>query len=75
MRVGNVVYRNWRSATRNLCSDDAGVFAGAVEGSQLARGRILDWFHIAMKFQAAQSSVFASKMIDSMEQNRGQHGS
>ena len=50
-----------------VISDDAGEFEKAVEGSQLARGRILDWFHIAMKFQAAQRSVFGSKMIDSME--------
>ena len=33
-----------------VISDDAGEFAKTVEGSQLARGRILDWFHIAMKF-------------------------
>ena len=50
-----------------VISDDAGEFAKTVEGSQLARGRILDWFHIAMKFQAAQRSAFGSKMIDSME--------
>jgi hypothetical protein len=50
-----------------VISDDAGEFAKTVEGSQLARGRILDWFHIAMKFQVAQRSVFGSKMIDSME--------
>jgi hypothetical protein len=46
-----------------VISDDAGEFAKTVEGSQLARGRILDWFRIAMKFQAAQRSVFGSKMI------------
>ncbi|MFM0669094.1 ISKra4 family transposase [Paraburkholderia sediminicola] len=51
-----------------VISDDAGEFAKTVEGSQLARGRILDWFHIAMKFQAALRSVFGSKMIDSMDQ-------
>ncbi|MEA3089103.1 MAG: hypothetical protein QOJ04_445, partial [Caballeronia sp.] len=50
-----------------VISNDAGEFAKTVEGSQLARGRILDRFHIAMKFQAAQRSVFGSKMIDSME--------
>lgn len=50
-----------------VISDDAGEFEKAVEGSQLARNRILDWFHIAMKFQAAQRSLFGSKMIDSME--------
>jgi hypothetical protein len=48
-------------------SDDAGEFARTVVGSQPARGRILDCFYIAMKFQAAQRSVFGSKMIDSME--------
>ncbi len=37
-----------------VISDDAGEFVKAVEGSQLARGRILDWFHIAMKFKAAE---------------------
>jgi hypothetical protein len=50
-----------------LISDDAGEFNKAVEGSQLARGRILDWFHIAMKFKAAQRSVLGSKMIGSLE--------
>jgi hypothetical protein len=50
-----------------VISDDACEFGKTVEGSQLARGRILDWFHIAMKFQAAERSVFGSKMIDSME--------
>jgi hypothetical protein len=50
-----------------VISDDAGEFEKTVHGSQLARGRILDWFHIAMKFKAAQHSVFGSKMIDSLE--------
>ena len=50
-----------------VISDDAGEFAKTVEGRQLARGRILDWFHIATKFQAAQRSVFGSQMIDSMD--------
>jgi hypothetical protein len=50
-----------------VISDDAGEFAKTVGGSQLARGRVLDWFHIAMKFQAAQRFVFGSKMIDSLE--------
>ena len=44
-------------------SDDAGEFEKAVAGSRLARGRILDWFHIAMKFQAAERSVFGSKSV------------
>ena len=50
-----------------VISDAAGEFEKAVQGSQLARGRILDWFHIAMKFKAAQRSVFGSKMIASLE--------
>ena len=50
-----------------VISDDAGEFNKAVQGSQLARGRILDWFHIAMKFKAAENSVFGSKIIDSLE--------
>ncbi|MFL9912476.1 hypothetical protein [Paraburkholderia sp. RL17-337-BIB-A] len=41
-----------------VISDDAGEFGKAVDGSKLARGRILDWFHIAMKFKAARNSVF-----------------
>ncbi|NPT53988.1 hypothetical protein [Paraburkholderia elongata] len=50
-----------------VISDDAGEFEKAVQGSQMARGRILDWFHIAMKLKAAQRSVFGSKMIAALE--------
>src|SRR5258708_9688956 len=50
-----------------VISDDAGEFGKPVEGSQLARGRILDWFHIAMKFKAAENSVFGSATIESLE--------
>ncbi|MBW8832771.1 MAG: hypothetical protein JF606_25915, partial [Burkholderiales bacterium] len=50
-----------------VISDDAGEFGKAVEGSQLARGRILDWFHVAMKFKAAANSVFGSATIPSEE--------
>jgi hypothetical protein len=50
-----------------VISDDAGEFDKAVQGSQLARGRILDLFYIAMKFKATQRSVFGSKMIASLE--------
>jgi hypothetical protein len=50
-----------------VISDDAGEFCKAVEGSRLARGRILDWFHIAMKFQAAQNSVVGERTVDSLE--------
>jgi hypothetical protein len=47
-----------------VISDGAGEFTKAVDGSQLARGRILDWFHIAMKFRAAEQSVFSSRPIE-----------
>ncbi len=47
--------------------DDAGEFDKAVQSSQLARGRILDWFHIAMKFKAAENSVFGSTVVESLE--------
>ena len=50
-----------------IISDDAGEFVKAAEGSQLARGRILDWFHVAMKFKAAENSVFGSTFIGSLE--------
>lgn len=51
-----------------VISDDAGEFGKAVDGSQLARGKILDWFHIAMKFKAARNSVFGSQTIEPDEQ-------
>jgi len=50
-----------------VISDDAGEFDKAVQRSQLARGRILDWFHIAMKFKAAQNSIFGSTTIEPLE--------
>ena len=69
-RLDQFLSRNGMASDERVTviSDDAGEFAKTVEGSQLARGRILDWFHIAMKFQVAQRSVFGSKMIDSMDQ-------
>jgi hypothetical protein len=42
-------------------------FEKAVQGSQLARSRILDRFHIALKFKTGRRSVFGSKMIASLE--------
>ncbi len=51
----------------SVISDDAGEFRKAVEGSQLARGRILDWFHIAMKFKAAENALFGCKQIEPLE--------
>jgi hypothetical protein len=67
-RLDQFLSRNGVASDERLTviSDDAGEFAKTVEDSQLARGRILDWFRIAMKFQAAQRSVFGSKMIDSI---------
>ena len=51
----------------SVISDDAGEFSKAVEGSQLARGRVLDWFHIAMKFKAAENALFGCKQIEPLE--------
>jgi hypothetical protein len=50
-----------------VISNDAGEFAKAVDCSQLARGRILDWFHIAMKFKAAKNSVLGSQTLEPHE--------
>jgi hypothetical protein len=50
-----------------VISDDAGEFGKAVDGSQLARGRILDWFHIAMKFKAAKNPVLGSQTMEPHE--------
>jgi hypothetical protein len=47
-----------------VISDDAGEFDKAVKCSELARGRILDWFHIEMKFKAAENSIFGCRMIE-----------
>jgi hypothetical protein len=40
-----------------IVSDGAGKFEKAVDGSQRPLTRILDWFHIAMKFRAIEQSV------------------
>ena len=68
-RLDQLLSRNGVASDERVTviSDDAGEFGKTVEGCQLARGRILDWFHIAMKFKAAERSMFGSKMIDSME--------
>jgi hypothetical protein len=50
-----------------VISDDAGEFGKAVDGSQLARGRLLGWFHTAMKFKAAKNSVLGSQTMDPHE--------
>jgi len=59
---------NSESVTTSLWStDDAGEFGKTVDGSQLSRGRILDWFHIAMKFKVAKNSVLGSQTIEPEE--------
>jgi hypothetical protein len=45
-----------------VISDGAGEFVKAVEGSQFARGRILDWFHIAMRFRVAEQSILSARL-------------
>jgi hypothetical protein len=50
-----------------VISDEAGEFDKAVQNSQIARGRILDWFHIAMKLKVAGNSVFGSETIEPLE--------
>ncbi|WP_165108155.1 hypothetical protein [Caballeronia sp. SBC2] len=50
-----------------VISDDAGEFGKAVDSSQLAGGRILDRFHIAMKFKAAKNSVLESQTMEPHE--------
>lgn len=48
---------------------------GAVEFEKAAKGcaqpicRVLDWFHIAMKFKAAENSVFGCKLIEPLERD------
>jgi hypothetical protein len=53
-----------------VISDGAGEFTKAVDGSRFARGRILDWFHIAMKFRAAELSVVGSRQTDGPDWTR-----
>jgi len=43
-----------------VISDDAGEFQKTIQCSEFARGRVLDWFHIAMKFKAAEKSIFGN---------------
>ena len=52
-----------------ILTDGAGEFDKAAKGCEQPMCRILDWFHIAMKFRAAERSVFGSKDIDSMERD------
>ncbi len=50
-----------------ILTDGAGEFDEATKGCEQPMCRILDWFHIAMKFKAAERSMFGSKFIDSLE--------
>ncbi|WP_194727208.1 ISKra4 family transposase [Noviherbaspirillum malthae] len=50
-----------------IVSDGAGEFEKAVDGSQRPLTRILDWFHIAMKFRAIEQS--AQKFPDLLAPN------
>ena len=50
-----------------ILTDGAGEFDKAAKGCKQPICRIVDWFHIAMKFKAAERSVFGSKFIDSLE--------
>jgi hypothetical protein len=47
-----------------VISDGAGEFTKAVDGSRLAWGKILDWFHIVMKFRAAELSVVERRLTE-----------
>ncbi len=47
-----------------VIGDGAGEFTTAGDASQLERGRILDRFHIAMKFRAAEQSWVSSRRQD-----------
>ena len=53
-----------------VISDGAGEFTKAVDGSRFARGRILDWFHIAMKFRAVEQSILNSRRIEGPDWDR-----
>ncbi|MGB7307293.1 MAG: ISKra4 family transposase [Burkholderiaceae bacterium] len=50
----------WDERVTVIC-DGANEFATAIRGSRLARGQVLDWFHLAMKFRAAEQSVVGSR--------------
>ena len=50
-----------------ILSDGAGEFDKAAKGCTQPMCRVLEWFHIAMKFQATQTSVFGAKIVGPME--------
>jgi hypothetical protein len=55
------------NARVTILTDGAGEFEKAARGCAQPTCRILDWFHIAMKFKAAENSVFGCKMIEPLE--------
>ena len=52
-----------------IFSDGAGEFDKAARDCAQPLCRILDWFHIAMKFKATENSVFGCKMIEPLERD------
>ena len=52
-----------------MLTDGAGEFEKAASGCDQPMCRILDWFHIAMKFRAAERSVLGCKFIDPQERD------
>jgi len=50
-----------------VISDDADEFGKAMDSNQLAKGKILDWSHITMKFKAAKNSVLRSETMEPHE--------
>lgn len=59
-----------RPRTRvTILTDGAGEFDQAAKGCAQPICRILDWLHIAMKFQAVERSLFGYKQIEARERD------
>jgi hypothetical protein len=56
-----------------ILTDGAGEFEKAAKGCAQPICRILDWFHISMKFKAAERSAFGCKQIGSLEREDVEH--
>jgi hypothetical protein len=52
-----------------ILTDGAGEFEKAAKGCAQPICHILDWFHIAMKFQAVERSLFGCKQIEASERD------
>ena len=64
------------AARVTILTDGAGEFEKAAKGCTQRICHILDWFHIAMKFQAVERSLFGGKQIEGWERDdieRGVH--